>query len=182
MSQRGVSEVVLLDTGSYPGFSNTLNETWTWNGTTWARYGSGVIDAAGPLPCRSNFALSYDGYNVALFGGQGQSETDGVKSDTWTFNGTTWTKETPATVPFGRFKSKLAYLSTAGAAKAVMFGGSNVLNFLNETWVWNGSAKTWTLAASATNPSVRVDFMFADGPSFVVLFGGKGTNAPMNDT
>lgn len=182
MSQRGASEVVLIDTGSYPGFSNYLNQTWTWNGTTWARVGSGVIDASGPLPVRSDFGLSYDGYNVMLFGGKGQSSTTGVLNDTWTFNGTAWTKEAPATVPFGRFKSELAYLNVAGAGKAVMFGGSNMLNFLNETWVWNGSAKTWTLATSTLNPSARVDFAFAGGPTFCVLHGGKSSNSPLNDT
>lgn len=182
MSQRGASEVLLLNPGSYPGFSNTLNQSWKWDGTTWARAGSGVIDASGPLPTRADFASTYDGYNVVVFGGRGQSATDGVLSDTWTWNGTAWTKEAPVTVPFGRFKSEMAYLNVSGAGKAILFGGSNVLNFLNETWVWNGSAKTWTLATSTNNPSVRTDFTFAGGPTFCVLFGGKGTNSCLNHT
>lgn len=181
MSQRGTGNpVVLLDTGSYPGFSNFLNETWTWNGTTWLRVGSGTIDASGPLPLRADFAMSYDGYNIMLFGGRGEV-ADTVKQDTWTFNGTTWTKEAPATVPFGRLKAELATITTA-PVKAVMFGGSNVLNFLNETWTWNGNLKTWTQNAPVHSPPARVDHMFAGGPTFCVLFGGKGTVAPFGDT
>jgi hypothetical protein len=182
MSQRGANPVVLMDTANYPGFSNFLNQTWTWNGTTWARSGSGVVDASGPLPLRADFAMGYDGYNIMLFGGKGESSTSGVQSDTWTYNGSAWTHEAPATVPFGRFKSELALITAAGANKAVMFGGSNVLNFLNETWVWNGSAKTWTLVSPATSPQARVDHMFAGGPTFCVLFGGKNSNSLLGDT
>lgn len=175
-------KLVLMNTGSYPAFSNYLNEIWTWNGTDWTRFGTGLVDASGPLPLRANAAMTYDGYNVMLFGGQGENETIGTLQDTWTFNGTTWTKEVPATVPFGRTKAELATITLAGNTKAYMFGGSNILNFLNETWVWNGSAKTWAQLAPATSPSARVDHCFSNGPTFIILFGGKGTNAPTNDT
>lgn len=184
MVQRGVgsNEVVLLDTGSYGGVSNFLNQTWTWNGTDWTQVNPpGPVDSLGPLPLRANYAMSYDGYNVLMFGGQGESETSGVQDDSWVWNGSTWTKLSPATVPFGRFKSELALLNS-GSPKAVMFGGSNVLNYLNETWVWDGHLQTWTLASPTNSPPVRIDHMFANGPSFVVLFGGKGTNSTMNDT
>jgi len=176
------SKVVLLNTGSYPGFSNFLNQTWTWNGTDWTRVGTGTVDASGPLPLRSDMCMAYDGYHIVMFGGRGESETSGVLQDTWTFTGTTWTKEAPATVPFGRFKAEMAQLTLASGKKVFMFGGSNVLNFLNETWAWQGVAKTWTLLSPATSPTARVDHCFADGPTFCVLFGGKGTNAPMQDT
>jgi hypothetical protein len=178
----GGNKVFLMNTGSWPGFSNYLNQTWTWNGTDWTRVNSGTIDAAGPLPLRTDAAISYDGYNVMLFGGRGESETSGVLQDTWTFNGTTWTKEAPATVPFGRFKAELSLITAAGANKAVMFGGHNILNLLNETWVWNGSAKTWTLATPTTPPPARIDHMLANGSTFCVLFGGKGINSLFGDT
>lgn len=183
MAQRGSSEVVLMDTGAYPSVSNYLNETWTWNGTTWARVGTGTVAALGPLPLRAHFAMCYDGYNVVLFGGKGESETSGIQQDTWAWDGATWTKKAPATVPFGRFKAKLAHVGVAGTDKAVMFGGTNVLNHLQETWLWDGLAKTWTQTNPAsTCPPARVDHMFADGPTFCVLFGGKNSVAPMGDT
>lgn len=176
MAQRGTGNpVVLLDNGSYPGFSKYMNDTWTWNGTDWTRAISSVASA--PTPLRADFALAYDGYNILMFGGRSESE---MLSDTWTFNGTTWTKEAPTTVPFGRTKHQLALITTT--PKAIMFGGTNMNELLKETWVWDGNLKTWTLAAPASYPSARTDFMFAGGPTFCVLFGGKGTNDMKGDT
>lgn len=179
MAQRGTGNpVVLLDNGSYPGFSNYLNETWTWNGTDWTRAIS--TTSLGPTPTRADFGLAYDGYNIVMFGGRGESSTSGVQSDTWTFNGTAWTKEAPATVPFGRFKHQLALVTST--LKTVMFGGSNILNFLNETWEWDGYVKSWSLKSPAHSPSTRVDFMLAGGPTSCLLFGGKGSNNLLGDT
>lgn len=174
-------KTILLNTGAYPGYANYLNAVCTWNGTDWT-IPANVISSTGLLPVRADFSMCYDGYNVMVNGGRGQSETAGVFQDTWTFNGTTWTKEAPATVPFGRFKAETALINVAGSQRIVMFGGSNILNFLNETWLWNGSAKTWTQSAAANPPSARVDFCFSNGPTFIVLFGGKNTNSCLNDT
>jgi hypothetical protein len=176
MAQRGANEVVLLDTGSYPGFSEYQNATFTWNGTDWTQ----AAPAASPIPKRGDFALSYDGYNVIMFGGQSY---DAPQADTWTWNGTTWAKLAPATSPGGRFKGELAYLSSA-APKAVLFGGATTLEHLNETWVWNGHSGTlnWTKANSTANPGPRVDHAFAGGPSFCVLFGGKDSATLLSDT
>ncbi len=173
IAQRVGHEVVLLNTGNYPGVSNFLNQTDTWNGTDWTLGASQI--AASPLPLRSDLSMAYDGTNVTMFGGRGQSETDGVFEDTWSWNGTVWTQVT-GTSPFGRFGHKMAYLAGTGA---VLFGGSNVLNFLNETWVFTG---TWTQQSPAHSPSVRVSHAMAGGPSYVLLFGGSGTNAALGDT
>jgi len=72
---------------------------------------------------------------------------DAPQQETWSWNGTTWAKLAPATVPFARFKAKMAHLAT-GAPKAVMFGGAALLGTVGETWVWNGHSNTlnWTLA------------------------------------
>lgn len=167
MAQRGANEVVLLDNGSYPGFSEYLNTTFEWNGTDWS-IGTGTI-ALGPKPTRTDFALCYDGYNILMFGGRSEAET---LSGSYTYNGTAWTTEAPVTVPYARFKSKLALLNTA-TPTAVMFGGENMNGCIDQTWVWDGNLKTWTLAAPTNKPAPRVDFMFADGPTVCVLFGGQ---------
>jgi len=180
MVERGTNEVVLLDTGNYPGHSSYLNQTWTWDGSDWTRVGTGVVDAAGPLPGRTDFAMTYDGYNVVMFGGAAD-HSDGVQSDTWTFDGN-WAKVTPTVMPFGRFKSKMAFLNAPGAQKAVMFGGTNVLNVLNETWSWDGAAQDWTLEAPAAVPPARMDHAFSGGTTTCVLFGGKGTAELLGDT
>lgn len=176
MAQRGANEVVLLDTGSYPDFSEFQNATFTWNGTTWAQ----AAPATSPSPSRLDFASSYDGYNVVMFGGMSY---DAPQQETWIWNGTTWAKLAPATVPFARFKAKMAHLAT-GAPKAVMFGGATLLGTVGETWVWNGHSNTlnWTLANSTNNPAARTDHGFAGGPTFCVLFGGKTDQLLLSDS
>jgi hypothetical protein len=184
MDQRGSNEVIILHSGGYPGYGNFLNQTFKWNGTGWTLLNNisvNAIDPNGPLPLRTNQASCYDGYNILLFGGQGASSTAGYLQDTWLWNGTTWTIQNTPVAPFGRAKHDLAYLSSASAGKAIMFGGTNGLNFLQETWVWNGSSKVWSQAFPANSPQARIDHSMADGPSFVVVFGGKNTNSCLND-
>ena len=183
MVQRGSNEVVLMDTGAYPGVSNFLNETWTFNGTDWTNTGTTLIDANGPLPGRINMVMAYDGYNVMLYGGQGDSSTVGYLSDTWTWNGTAWSKKSPATVPFGRNFAE-ACRSTTTALNVTMFGGyGGNAKYVNETWKWDGNAQTWTLLSPATSPSARIGHAMAGGPSSLIMFGGTLSNGEFkNDT
>lgn len=182
ITNRGTHEVVYLDIGGYPGVSNFVNQTWTWNGTDWsttiAQSPTGIIDPKGPLPLRADFAMTYDpnSTKVILFGGRGQSSTDGVLNDTWLWNGTVWTKQTPAVSPFGRWKCEMANFGS----NCILFGGTNGLNFLNETWSWGGTG--WSQLNLSVLPSARVDFALTNGGSYAVLFGGKNTNSTLNDT
>lgn len=170
MSQRGTDELVLLNTGSYPGFSTYLNATYTWNGTDWTLASSALIDGyTGPTPVRSNQVMAYDGTNVMVFGGQGGN--GGVFNDTWTWDGTApWTKQSPATSPFGRYDAKAAYLDGYGAVMFGGFGGAGNGVYLNETWIWSGT--TWTLQSSAGCPSARIGHCMAASSSEVLMFGG----------
>lgn len=176
-------KVVLMDTGAYPGYSDFLNQTWTWNGTDWTNTATSLIDANGPLPGRINMAMAYDGTNVMLYGGQPTTSVSAY-CDTWTYNGTAWTKQNPATVPFGRYLAEACQLTTASGHVIMFggFGGSGNGFFLNETWDWNGAAKTWTLESLATSPAARIGHCMDGGASFLVMFGGQGTNQLMNDT
>lgn len=175
------AKITLLNTGNYPSFSNFLNETWIFTGTDWTNLSAGPINPS-PVPLRSNFTMCYDGTNVMLFGGQGGSSTQGVLNDTWTWNGTTWTQQTPTTSPFGRFSIESAYI---GSNTVVMFGGQNLLYNLLETWTWNGSTRVWTQipVANGAGPAARTGHMFAgDTSTTALLFGGQGTNSQFNDT
>jgi hypothetical protein len=174
----GSSKVVLLDSGTYPNFSNFLNETWTFNGTDWS-YSGATLDAGGPLPGRVDAVMAYDGTNVILFGGRGASSADGVLADTWAWNGTAWSKKSPATSPFGRYKAEAAYLSGTGL---VMFGGRTINDMLLETWVWNGTTWSQVALANRASPPARVDFCMSAGTSSIVVFGGSTTNQQLLDT
>lgn len=176
MAQRGAGNVVLLNTGNYPGQADFLNITNTWQGSIWSGSMTATIDPAGPLPLRSETTMAYDGTNVIMFGGKGESETVGLLGDTWSWNGTAWSSVS-GTAPFARYGHKMAYLAGTGA---IMFGGSNVLNYLNETWQYVSGV--WTQLAPASSPPARIGHAMAGGGGMVVMFGGQNSNQCLNDT
>jgi hypothetical protein len=182
MIQRGTNEVVLMDTGNYPSYSSFLNETWTWNGTDWHNTGATLIDPNGPLPGRINMAMTYDGYNVVLFGGQGAA-SGLVLEDTWVWNGTAWTQKHPASAPFARWDAQFVNLGL----KAILFGGAGGSGsgvMLNETWQWDGNLQTWSQLTPTTSPPARVGHaMASNGSNEVVMFGGAISSGEFkNDT
>lgn len=95
------------------------------------------------------------GSTVVVFGGY--DGTDSL-SDTWTFEGTTWTEVTVATAPAARNGQAMA---TLGTTSAVLFGGYDGTASLSDTWVFNGSS--WTQSA-ATGPSARNNHAMAALP------------------
>ena len=111
-------------------------DTWTWDGTTWTQQ----APAASPSG-RYAAAMAYDDATgtVLLFSGSGPggSGSTGVLSDTWTWDGSTWTQQHPATSPPpARFEAAMTYDTATGTA--VLFGGGSrhVNNYLSDTWTW----------------------------------------------
>ncbi len=85
--------VVLFGGADGPGPSNTLSDTWVWDGHDWTeRRRSGF--GAWP-PARSNAGLTFDTTRgrLVLHGGYGPG---GLLFDTWERTGTTWTEITPS--------------------------------------------------------------------------------------
>jgi hypothetical protein len=177
MTRRATSEVVLLDTGNYPGQANFFNTTFTRSGGVWTKVSASDIDPSGPLPLRTDHAMAYDGANVVLYGGRAASELGGVLQDHWRWNGTNWLAVS-TTVPFGRYKHKMAYLS--GSSGAVMFGGRTVNDMLLETWIC--ASGTWTQQKTTHTPPARVDHAMAASTTIALLFGGATSNSALNDT
>ena len=193
------TKILLLDTSTGRGAANGpgttgsfLNQSFTWSGDSstgnWTLVSTNTtnsIDPTGPLPVRNQMGMGYDSGSTELvmFGGAGESETAGVLDDTWTFSAAgVWVKQAPGNVPFGRYRHQMADLHGIGV---LMFGGSNVLNFLEETWLWTGGVGgNWNQLAPATVPPARVDFAMAgsDAATNVLMFGGKGINQCFEDT
>jgi len=148
-----------------------MGDTWEWNGTTrtWTQRSS-----SGP-PVRDYHAMVYDSARrvTVLFGGNGAS---GYLADTWEWNGTTgtWTQRS-SSGPSARHAHAMAY-DTARRV-TVLFGGDGYaggnLQYLGDTWEWNGTAGTWA-QRSSTGPAARCRHAMAyDGSRGVsVLFGG----------
>jgi hypothetical protein len=128
-------------------FFTSMPESRLWNGTRWSApiYGS-------PTPPRANFAVAYDPVsgNVVVFGGKTEFPP-ATLGDTWTWDGSQWTQQHPATSPTPRHLATMAY--DPGSKKVLLFGGLTTDQWSTETWSWDGS--TWTqLAPSARPPAV----------------------------
>ena len=119
-------------------------------------------------PAARQFAQSaYDAARgeLVVFGGLDRTS---VLGDTWTWDGTTWTHETPATAPPARYLGAMAYDSTRG--EVVLFGGQDDDELFGDTWVWNGT--TWAQRTPATSPNPTAGHALADDGDGLVLFGG----------
>jgi hypothetical protein len=130
---------------------------------------------------RTDAVMRYDQFNdeFVLFGGYFGAPLD----DTWTFDGTTWTLETPATMPPARRGAALMLSTTTGTLW--MFGGMGTSGVLSDTWSWDGS--DWTQLSPTQIPPARHDAAFANrdlsGTFVPLLFGGFDDNGePLDDT
>ena len=117
---------------------------------------------------------------LVLFGGFDSKNT--VLGDPWTWDGTTWTQQTPTTSPPARYYPSLAY--DPATSQLVLFGGRGANGgLLGDTWTWNGT--TWTQQSPATSPPARIAASLAYDPatSQLVLFGGvTGPDGQLGDT
>lgn len=147
--------------------SEQLADTWVWDGSTWTQRYPTISP-----PVRSNAAMAYDAghAHAVLFGGTGVNWWESY-ADTWTWDGTTWTRRTPAASPSARSSAAVAYDTTR--AEIVLFGGYSG-PYRADTWAWDGT--TWTEHLSVGSPPGRQGAGMAyDGArGEIVLFGGYG--------
>ena len=133
-------------------------------------------------------AVMLDG-EAALGGGQYHAV-----SQTWTFNGTTWTQMPSSSngTMSQRYWPTLAYDGAHG--KVLAFGGmwetplytndacyefsDASSGLLNDTWTWDGS--TWIQASPATSPPGRYNaaMVYDAAIGKIVMFGGNTTFPP----
>lgn len=95
---------------------------------------------------RANASIDFGGYY------HGQT-TDQYLADTWSWNGTAWTKLTPSSSPSARGRANMATLRTGGV---LLFGGQTSTGAaLADTWLWNGT--TWQLQPASPAPAASVN-------------------------
>lgn len=155
------------------GCCQALGDTWLWNGQFWRE----VDPPLSPEP-RGNAAMAADPATgtIVLFGGQ-------TNTDTWTWDGRseTWTPQVPPLSPGPRSSASMA--TDPSTNTVVMFGGFTAFGEgRDDTWVWDGTAKTWTPKFPAASPPGRLSAAMATDASTgtVVLFGGE-RNHPAGD-
>ena len=150
-----------------------LNDTWFWNGTTWAQVGASSCtnSCANSPSARWEVRMAYDSAtnSVILFGGNPPSGP--ALGDTWSWSGTAWTQLAPAVSPSGRWSHSMAFDAARG--RILLFGGYNGGNTLDDTWTWNGGA--WTEISPVSSPSRRgLSAMAYDAATeTILLFGGS---------
>ena len=147
-----------------------VNDTWTWDGINWRQQ----HPVAAP-PARYYSSIAYDEARqvVVLFGG---AICDAVScrgvNDTWTWDGTNWSQQQPATSPSARYSQAMAY--DAKHKQVVLFSGclESCPAMLPDTWTWDGS--NWTLQQTSNSPPERAGASLSFDPirGVTVLFGG----------
>jgi N-acetylneuraminic acid mutarotase len=166
--------------GSSMTGGQAVSEVWEYDGSQWTKSG------AAPPPGRLGAAMVYDARRkrTVLFGGMGARRGEAsapLLSDTWEFDGTTWT---PARVagPTPRLSPGVAYDSKRGLV--LVFGGANHERVLNDFWAWDGN--TWKkLAEGGPEPRVMGYLAYDKKRDRVVLFGGRRgvpDNTDLGDT
>jgi hypothetical protein len=117
------------------------------------------------------------------------ADIDQPLSTTWSWDGASWTRLSPAMAPNARSNAPHAAL----AGDLVVFGGYAVLSasslppgvsgettYVNDTWVFHGG--TWTAPSTPTAPLARDAAAMATLGDKAVLFGGESPAATFGDT
>jgi len=169
-------KVVLFGGERYPAPGISLSDVWEWDGSSWTKARDTL--PTGRFSPRMQFDPAAD--LVLLFGGGVNTSNSVALSDTWTYDGTTWTEARPATNPMGRWYHDLAHDPVR--RRTVLFGGYSGSANLNDTWEWIGIGWQQVSPAGAM-PSARYGhaMAFHAGMNEVVLFGGYD-GAAKNDT
>ena len=123
-----------------------------------------VTDPSSNYPgIREYTAFAYGpGFGNVLFGGY---NTPLIADDTWVWDGTTWTLQSPVTSPSPRFNAALCRFDVGGVM--LLFGG--ITNPVypaprpNDTWAWDGG--DWSLVSPSGSGPVPFPTYVGSGPS-----------------
>jgi len=164
--------------------------TWEWDGTSWAKRIPADPEADENPSARTGAMMVYDNARKrsVLFGGWVGADND----ETWEYDGTRWTRKTPADPesdgnPSARTFHAMAFDTFRSVT--VLFGGHDTAPD-GETWEWNGTS--WNRRcdgnppadACAQQPSARYDHAMAYDSirQRAVLFGGSDGPSQLGDT
>jgi chitodextrinase len=163
--------------------TTAIYDSWAWDGTSWT-----VIMADGTYPTpRTDAVIAYDPIRqeMILWGGR---VDDGsfwgkVANDTWSWDGTSWTKKTPPVSPRATGQtSALVWDDARGELVGFSSYTDGEVSSSSDTWVWNGT--NWSDKDPAHKPPARYNFQIAYDAERqqVVLFGGYADGAYLTDT
>jgi cysteine-rich repeat protein len=172
--------------------ASSVNDTWEWDGRQW----SPIAATVAPAP-RVGHAMAYDPIRerVVLFGGRPTEQATTATrdfTDTWLFDGTTWTQQVTAQWPggpgvptFGRSDAAMTFDPQRGTI--VLFGGTTQTStgIVEDDTVWELDASGWKPRAVATpRPPVRSGATLTwdiAGQQLLLVGGNDPTDVAIND-
>jgi hypothetical protein len=156
---------VTVVTASYDN-DGYLGNVSIWENGAWFRRRPHHIPQTWPRPDdqaqNNSIALTYDAHRqrTLLFL---NSRADEPMGSTLEWDGKVWTDRTPANPaasPPARYDASLAY--DAGRKRAVLYGGRTEMDFLHDTWEWNGETGVW---ANRTPVPLPASWPAVNGPT-----------------
>ncbi|HEX3746262.1 MAG TPA: putative Ig domain-containing protein [Bryobacteraceae bacterium] len=161
--------VVLYGGTSGMGYANALQDTWTWDGTSWTPQENETFPAPAFGP-----SLADGPTGPVLFGGY--DNTGDLLNQTWVWNGSDWFLKSPLISPPARAFAGMVFNSSTGVT--ILFGGTGASGALNDVWQWDGA--NWTQLNPATSPTARTNIALSydSGSKQAILFGGANTPQP----
>ncbi len=141
--------------------NTTYNQLWSYDNGAWTAINSGDNLPTGCDHAVGAFDTDRQRFVLVCYAG-----------NVWEFDGTTWkNNKDMKTLPPARRFSSIAYDATI--KKTVLFGGYNEIDFINETWLWDGA--TWTKVKKNPPPLRGSAAMWYDSTlKKTVLYGGLG--------
>ena len=129
------------------GGAGGLSDTWEWDGTNWTN----MAPAVSP-PGRQGHVMAYDATRgvTVLFGGTSNPNAPAELSDTWEWNGTTWTQVTTANAPSETAYSSMCFDINRGVC--VLTGGTSLFGAPDQT-TWEYDGVNWTNVTASVGPA-----------------------------
>ena len=126
------------------GSTQSLLDTWHWNGTSWLH----ITTNANP-GMRSGVAMACapGGARALLFGGA----NNGGQDDTWEWDGMQWSMRSVTVKPPARLGCRAVF--DIVSQRTYVFGGffrGQPVKFFTDLWAWDGNA--WSIAQGPTTP------------------------------
>jgi galactose oxidase-like protein len=146
---------------------------WQWSGSDWTQLNPPTVPYA-----RSSAAVGVNAFTnqIVMFGGL----ADVNPINTWTYDGTTWTLQSPLNQPPWVYGGSSVFDPNLRAV--VLFGGGSGGVDQNSTWTWRGS--DWRQFPTAQSPSPREGAGIAYDLNLhhVIIFGGQAGDLILSDT
>lgn len=159
--------VLVVYGGTGLGSGTLYGDTWEWDGQRWEERN---VRTPGP---RDHHAMAYDEArgSTVMYGGRPLSNDAPFPGDTWTWDGSVWTRVDTLGGPGGVGHHAMAYDSRR--QRVVMYGGSGTGSRISEdVYEWDGTH--WERIVAEPGPGRRARHRMVYDPvrQVTVLYGG----------